>query len=173
MTVSQKSFLVLCRSPYPLTDFCTASEHLRRTRGTNFLKSFPRYVFVNAAYHDFVDSNPRKKSSRQNQELRKPDLVLALNCGFVFYKEWDASLPSMVTFANVPLIFTEYYQEDCKLDLQKLGLSFSFLMSISNLQQNETFRIIFFELTLKCQKVSSHLQVFPEVFLHISILSVL
>ena len=115
---------MLCRSPYPLTDFCTASEHLRRTRGTNFLKSFPRYVFVNAAYHDFVDSNPRKKSSRQNQELRKPDLVLALNCGFVFYKEWDASLPSMVTFANVPLIFTEYYQEDCKLDLQKLGLYF-------------------------------------------------
>ena len=145
VTVSQKSFLVLCRSPYPLTDFCTASEHLRRTRGTNFLKSFPRYVFVNAAYHDFVDSNPRKKSSSQNQELRKPDLVLALNCGFVFYKEWDASLPSMVTFANVPLIFTEYYQEDCKLDLQKLGLSFSFLMSVSNLQQNEIFRIIFFE----------------------------
>ena len=146
VTVSQKSFLVLCRSPYPLTDFCTASEHLRRTRGTNFLKSFPRYVFVNAAYHDFVDSNPRKKkSSSQNQELRKPDLVLALNCGFVFYKEWDASLPSMVTFANVPLIFTEYYQEDCKLDLQKLGLSFSFLMSVLNLQQNEIFRIIFFE----------------------------
>ena len=146
VTVSQKSFLVLCRSPYPLTDFCTASEHLRRTRGTNFLKSFPRYVFVNAAYHDFVDSNPRKKkSSSQNQELRKPDLVLALNCGFVFYKEWDASLPSMVTFANVPLIFTEYYQEDCKLDLQKLGLSFSFLMSVSNLQQNEISRIIFFE----------------------------
>ena len=81
-------------------------------------------MFVNAAYHDFVDSNPRKKSSRQNQELRKPDLVLALKCGFVFYKERDASLPSMVTFANVPLTLTEYYQEDCKLDLQKLGLYF-------------------------------------------------
>ena len=145
VTVSQKSFLVLCRSPYPLTDFCTASEHLRRTRGTNFLKSFPRYVFVNAAYHDFVDSNPRKKSSSQNQELRKPDLVLALNCGFVFYKEWDASLPSMVTFANVPLIFTEYYQEDCKLDLQKLGSSllYLFLMSVSNHQPN--VKLIFFE----------------------------
>ena len=51
-------------------------------------------------------------------------MVLALNCGFVFYKEWDASLPSMVTFADVPLIFTEYYEEDCKLDLQKLGSTF-------------------------------------------------
>ena len=147
VTVSQKSFLVLCRSPYPLTDFCTASEHLRRTRGTNFLKSFPRYVFVNAAYHDFVDSNPRKKSSSsQNQELRKPDLVLALNCGFVFYKEWDASLPSMVTFANVPLIFTEYYQEDCKLDLQKLGSTF---LRIFSKEVSASFFFFFFRLLSK------------------------
>ena len=112
--------MCLCRSAYPLTDFCTSSEHLRRSRPN--LKSFPRYVFVNAAYHDFVEK--RKKKSSFPAELRKPDLVLALNCGFVFYKEWDASLPSMVTFADVPLIFTEYYEEDCKLDLQKLGSTF-------------------------------------------------
>ena len=118
---TSKSYLMcLCRSAYPLTDFCTSSEHLRRSRPN--LKSFPRYVFVNAAYHDFVEK--RKKKSSFPAELRKPDLVLALNCGFVFYKEWDASLPSMVTFADVPLIFTEYYEEDCKLDLQKLGSTF-------------------------------------------------
>ena len=52
--------------------------------------------------------------------FRKPDLVLALNCGFIFYKEWDRSLPSLIKYPNVPLIFTEYYEEDCKLDLQKL-----------------------------------------------------
>ena len=46
--------------------------------------------------------------------------MLALNCGFIFYKEWDRSLPSLIKYPNVPLIFTEYYEEDCKLDLQKL-----------------------------------------------------
>ena len=100
------------------------------------MKSFPRYVFVNAAYHDFVEK--RKKKSSFPAELRKPDLVLALNCGFVFYKEWDASLPSMVTFADVPLIFTEYYEEDCKLDLQKLGSTFLRIFSkeVSGLSTN-------------------------------------
>ena len=46
--------------------------------------------------------------------------MLALNCGFIFYNEWDRSLPSLIKYPDVPLIFTEYYEEDCKLDLQKL-----------------------------------------------------
>ena len=127
--------LFIRRSPYPLSDFRTSTENLRKSRPE--LKSSPRYVFVNAAYHDFVDTNPK------SSELRKPDLVLALNCGFVFYKEWDASLPSMVTFADVPLIFTEYYHEDCKLDLQKLGWFWLVFVSEFQYETQEALSKIF------------------------------
>ena len=64
-------------------------------------------------YHTFIDGDIGKKGP-------KPDLVLALNCGFIFYKEWDASMPSLIKYPDVPLVFTEYYEEDCHLDLQKL-----------------------------------------------------
>ena len=40
----------------------------------------------------------------------KPDLVAAFNCGFIFYTSWDPSLPPMIKYADVPLVFTEYYQ---------------------------------------------------------------
>ena len=49
-----------------------------------------------------------------------PDLVTAFNCGFIFYTSWDPSLPSMIKYADVPLVFTEYYHEDCGLNLQKV-----------------------------------------------------
>ena len=40
----------------------------------------------------------------------KPDLVAAFNCGFIFYQSWDSSIPSMIKYPDVPLVFTEYYQ---------------------------------------------------------------
>ena len=52
-----------------------------------------RYVFVQKDYKSFMDSF--------ECNAKKPDIVAALNCGFVFYKEWDESLPSMV---NQPLL---------------------------------------------------------------------
>jgi hypothetical protein len=75
----------------------------------------PRYIFVRRVYHDFVED------TKYQMEIRRPDLVLALNCGFIFYNGWDAaSLSSMIKYADVPLVFTEYYEEDCVLDLEKL-----------------------------------------------------
>jgi len=100
-------------SPYPLSDFECASEHLKWARSDRVR---PRYVFINRPYHEFVEN----KNAKQYTDFRRPDLVLALNCGFIFYQQWDRSLPSLIKYANVPLIFTEYYEEDCKLDLQKL-----------------------------------------------------
>jgi len=50
----------------------------------------------------------------------EPDLVAALNCGFIFYTSWDSSLDSMVRKSGAPLVFTEYYQADCQLNLEKL-----------------------------------------------------
>ena len=97
------------RSPYPSNDFFCTSEYLASSRGNQITA---RYIFINQPYHNWIEK-PDLKSP-------KPDVVLALNCGFIFYQEWDASLPSMIKYPNVPLIFTEYYEEDCKLDLQKL-----------------------------------------------------
>ena len=50
----------------------------------------------------------------------EPDLVAALNCGFIFYTSWDSSLDSMVRKSGAPLVFTEYYEADCQLNLEKL-----------------------------------------------------
>lgn len=50
----------------------------------------------------------------------EPDLVAALNCGFIFYTSWDSSLDTMVRKSGAPLVFTEYYQADCQLNLEKL-----------------------------------------------------
>jgi hypothetical protein len=48
-----------------------------------------RYVFADADYHVFMATHACN--------AKKPDIVAALNCGFVFYNQWDASLPDMVT----------------------------------------------------------------------------
>ena len=48
-----------------------------------------RYIFEQTDYHVFMTSS--------NCNSKRPDIVAALNCGFVFYKEWDASLPDMVS----------------------------------------------------------------------------
>ena len=109
-----KKKIFLFRSPYPLNDFECASEHLRWARNGT---AHPRYVFINCSYHEFVENASIYKNAA---DVRKPNLVLALNCGFIFYREWDLSLPSLIKYPGVPLIFTEYYEEDCCLDLQKL-----------------------------------------------------
>ena len=60
------------------------------------------------------------KSYARSKQYLEPTLVAALNCGFIFYKSWDASLDFMVRKSGAPLVFTEYYLEDCKLNLEKL-----------------------------------------------------
>jgi hypothetical protein len=52
-----------------------------------------RYLFVDTDYHDFMTSF--------DCNVKRPDIVAALNCGFVFYKEWDSSLSDMVTQPNL------------------------------------------------------------------------
>ena len=113
------------RSPYPLTDFRCKSLHLTWAKSSPSSEEKPsaagssrdpRYVFISEAYHHFIE-NPKLSPS-----IRKPDLVLALNCGFIFYKDWDASMPFLTKYVDVPLVFTEYYEEDCKHDLGKLGM---------------------------------------------------
>ena len=102
------------------------SSHLKWTRKENKTSQMPpRYVFISKPYHEFVEGT-------KDVSVKKPDLVLALNCGFIFYKEWDATMPSLTKYANVPLVFTEYYEEDCKLDLQKLGKDKEATMHVTN-----------------------------------------
>eukprot|EP00094_Tigriopus_californicus_P009383 TCALIF_09048-PA protein Name:"Protein of unknown function" AED:0.16 eAED:0.32 QI:0/0.57/0.37/1/0.85/0.75/8/0/553 len=68
-----------------------------------------------STYHDFVNSKAAKKA-----KVAWPDAISALNCGFIFYQSWDASIPSMLRSPGVPLIFTEYYLQDCQLNLDKV-----------------------------------------------------
>ena len=42
-------------------------------------------------------------------QYTEPDLVAALNCGFIFYNSWDSSLDPMLRRSGAPLVFTEYY----------------------------------------------------------------
>lgn len=92
--------------PFKSKDFCSQSPYLQAVRPD--LKI--RYTFVHNTYDGYMDVSCKVK----------PDLVAAFNCGFIFYTSWDPSLPSMIKYADVPLVFTEYYQEDCGLNLQKV-----------------------------------------------------
>ena len=47
----------------------------------------------------------------------KPDLVVALDCGFKFYPTWISAIPCMLKYENVPLIFTEFTLQDQKDNL--------------------------------------------------------
>ena len=72
-------------------------------------------------------------------QYTEPDLVAALNCGFIFYTSWDSSLDPMLRRTGAPLVFTEYYlqvrqasrktiqdscfyihPQDCQLNLEKV-----------------------------------------------------
>ncbi|XP_023323946.1 putative protein MSS51 homolog, mitochondrial [Eurytemora carolleeae] len=68
------------------------------------------YHLEHSAYHKFV----------KTKRFSEPNLVAALNCGFIFYQDWDLSLDCLVRRSGAPLVFTEYYEEDCKLNLAKL-----------------------------------------------------
>ena len=69
-----------------------------------------KFVMVKADYRSYAKS----------KQFREPDLVAALNCGFIFYTSWDSSLDPMLRPSGAPLVFTEYYQQDCQLNLEKL-----------------------------------------------------
>ena len=77
-----------------------------------------RYSFVQDTYDGYSESTNTKKS--YNCGFIRPDIVAVLNCGFIFYSSWDKSIPNLLKYPEVPLIFTEYYEEDCKLNLQKI-----------------------------------------------------
>ena len=59
-----------------------------------------RYTFVHNTYDGYM----------LGAGASKPDLVAAFNCGFIFYQSWDSSIPPMIKYPDVPLVFTEYYQ---------------------------------------------------------------
>ena len=113
LTVLTLLIISASRCNYPMTDFQCSSNHLQESKAAEGRDVRSRYVFVRQAYDKFV----LEKASN----IARPDLVLALNCGFIFYKEWDPSMPALIKYPDVPLVFTEYYEQDCQLDLQKLG----------------------------------------------------
>ena len=87
-----------------------------------------RYVFVQDTYDGFAESISNIKL-KGNGKFIKPDIVAVLNCGFIFYSSWDKSIPYLLKYPEVPLIFTEYYEEDSKYNLQKvdsLGIHYGF-----------------------------------------------
>ena len=47
----------------------------------------------------------------------EPDIVCAFNCGFILYSSWAESIPYMVRQSGAPLVFTEYYLQDCVANL--------------------------------------------------------
>lgn len=64
-----------------------------------------RYDFVLGSYDAYA---------ADRDSFVEPDCVCAFNCGFIFYPSWDASIPAMIGTRGVPLVFTEYYLEDCR-----------------------------------------------------------
>ena len=87
-----------------------------------------RYVFVQDTYDGYAESISNIMS-KGNDKFIKPDIVAVLNCGFIFYSSWDKSIPYLLKYPEVPLIFTEYYEEDSKYNLQKvdsLGIHYCF-----------------------------------------------
>ena len=53
-----------------------------------------------------------------SSDYREPDLVCALNCGFILYSSWASSIPLMVRESGAPLVFTEYYDQDARANLE-------------------------------------------------------
>ena len=102
------------------------SDYVRNTRPN--LDDI-RYLFVQDSYDGYVENRSNKKS--KNSSFIRPDIVAVLNCGFIFYSSWDKSIPYLLKYPEVPLIFTEYYEEDSNLNLQKVdSLGNTFLYNI-------------------------------------------
>ena len=67
----------ILRSPYPLSDFECASEHLKWARSDRVR---PRYVFINRPYHEFVEN----KNAKQYTDFRRVCLSIAIK---TFWKQ--------------------------------------------------------------------------------------
>ena len=103
------------RSAYPSSDFHCISDYLRFAR-----PEFDdiRYIFVPDTYDGYVERGLNNTS--MSRSFIQPDVVAVLNCGFIFYDSWDKSIPYLLKYPEIPLVFTEYYQHDCELNLQKV-----------------------------------------------------
>jgi len=51
------------------------------------------------------------------EDFEEPDVVCAFNCGFILYSSWTDSIPHMVRPTGAPLLFTEYYEQDSRGNL--------------------------------------------------------
>jgi len=97
-------------------DFTYKSKELQTERADLTI----RYMMFPMFYQEYANA----------KAFLKPDLVVALDCGFKFYPTWVSAIPCMLKFKNVPLVFTEFTLQDQKdnLDLvvrQGGGLSTS------------------------------------------------
>ncbi|XP_040565377.1 uncharacterized protein [Lepeophtheirus salmonis] len=84
-----------------------SSEYLKTCR-PNLNQNFH---FYKMDYEEFYN--------KKGKSCPLPDLVAVLNCGFVFYSSWDASIPLMISRGS-SLLFTEYYLEDAEFNLEKI-----------------------------------------------------
>lgn len=66
------------------------------------LSSYPTY------YHNVVD------------ELAKPDLVIAFNCGIFQIPTWKNSIPSLTKHPGVPLVLTDYRLEYMEKNIEEI-----------------------------------------------------
>ena len=115
LVISKSSFYNF-RSPYPVSDFKCVTNELRELRPDI---DDIRYVLIQDTYDGYVENNSNK-TPKANSNFIRPDIVAVLNCGFIFYSSWDKSIPYLLKYPEVPLIFTEYYEEDSKYNLQKV-----------------------------------------------------
>ena len=100
---------------YPSTNIGCVSQYLQKAR-PEFRDI--RYVFVKDTYDSFLEKHEQGNSTYN--EFISPDLITILNCGFIFYDSWNASIPHLFKFPNIPVIFTEYHEKDAESNLQKV-----------------------------------------------------
>lgn len=86
-------------------DFTYKSKDVQQDRSKDLTI---RYVLFPKFYQDYA-----KLST-----FIKPDVVAALDCGFKFYPSWLKALPLMLQEEGVPLIFTEFNQQDTEDNLE-------------------------------------------------------
>ena len=99
-----------------MSDFKCVTNELRKLRPDI---DDIRYVLVQDTYDGYVANNSNE-TPKANSNFVRPDIVAVLNCGFIFYSSWDKSIPYLLKYPEVPLIFTEYYEEDSKYNLEKV-----------------------------------------------------
>jgi len=85
-------------------DFTYKSKEIQTERGSDLTI---RYQLCPKLYQDYATA----------QSFIKPDLVVALDCGFKFYPSWIPAIKQMLKYPNVPLIFTEFTLADQKDNL--------------------------------------------------------